>query len=192
MDDRSLKVLEFYQLREVLETFSVSPLGRKRCEALRPSTDLSLIRLRLAKVLELKEILETLGDIPIRGLKDIEEILRRLEIEGSILTVQEFIDIHKQIDLSKGLKRFFQKLKVVKSPYLQEKISRLSTLKTLEKEILQAINTKGEILDRASPALADIRHRLGAVRERANPTHLPGTIHYIEKREICTSHQIRL
>jgi len=167
MDDRSLKVLEFYQLREVLATFCVSPLGRKRCEALRPSTDLSLIRLRLAKVLELKEILETLGDIPIRGLKDIEEILRRLEIEGSILTVQEFIDIHKQIDLSKGLKRFFQKLKVVKSPYLQEKISRLSTLKTLEKEILQAINTKGEILDRASPALADIRHRLGAVRERA-------------------------
>jgi len=167
MDDRSLKVLEFYQLREVLETFSVSPLGRKRCEALRPCADLSLIQLRLAEVLELKEILETLGDIPIRGLKDIEEILGRLEVEGSILSVQELIDVHKQIDLCKGLKRFFHKLKVVKSPHLQEKISRLSTLKTLEKEILQAISIKGEILDRASPALTDIRHRLGAVRERA-------------------------
>jgi DNA mismatch repair protein MutS2 len=36
----------------------------------------------------------------------------------------------------------------------------------LEKEILQAINTKGEILDRASRTLLDIRHRLGAVREK--------------------------
>lgn len=167
MDDRSLKVLEFYRLREVLATFCVSPLGRKRCEALRPSTDLSLIQLRLSDVLGLKEILETLGDIPIRGLKDIEEVLRRLDIEGSILTVQELIEIQKQINLSKGLKRFFQKLKGVSSPHLQEHISRLSTLKTLEKEILQAISTKGEILDRASPALGDIRRRMGAVRERA-------------------------
>jgi DNA mismatch repair protein MutS2 len=167
MDDRSLKVLEFYQLLEVLKTYSISPLGRKRCEALRPSTDPSLIRSRLAEVLELKEILETLGDIPIRGLKDIEEILRRLEAEGSILNVQEFIDIYKQIDLCKGLKRFFQKLKVIEAPRLQEKISKLSSLKALEKEILHAINTKGEILDRASPTLKDIRHQLGAVRERA-------------------------
>ena len=167
MDDRSLKVLEFNQLLEVLKTFSISPLGRKRCEALRPSTDVLLIQSRLAEVLELKEILKTTGEIPIRGLKDIEEILRRLEIEGSILGVQEFIDLYKQIDLCKGLKRFFQKLKVVEVPHLQEKISNLSSLKNLEKEILQVINTKGEILDRASPTLKDIRHQLGEVRERA-------------------------
>jgi DNA mismatch repair protein MutS2 len=167
MDDRSLKVLEFYQLLEVLKTFSVSPLGRKRCEALRPSTDVLLIQSRLAEVLELKEILETTGEIPIKGLKDVEEILRRLEVEGSILGVQELIDIYKQIDLCKGVKRFFQKLKVVEAPHLQEKISKLSSLKTLEKEILQAINTKGEILDRASPTLKEIRRQLGEVRERA-------------------------
>jgi DNA mismatch repair protein MutS2 len=167
MNDRSLKVLEFSQLLEVLKTFSVSPLGRKRCEALRPSTDVLLIQSRLAEVLELKEILETSGEIPIKGLKDVEEVLRRLDVEGSILSVQEFIDIYNQIDLCKGLKRFFQKLKVVEAPHLQEKISRLSSLKALEKEILQAINTKCEILDRASPALKEIRHQLREVRERA-------------------------
>jgi DNA mismatch repair protein MutS2 len=167
MDDRSLKVLEFYQLLEVLKTFSVSPLGRTRCETLRPSADILLIQSRLTEVLELKEILETAGEIPIKGLKDVEEILRRLEVEGSILGVQELIDIYKQIDLCKGLKRFFQKLKVVEAPHLQEKISKLSSLKTLEKEILQAINTKGEILDRASPTLKEIRRQLGEVRERA-------------------------
>ncbi len=167
MDDRSLKVLEFYHLLEILKTFSTSPLGRKRCEALRPSADLTLIQSRLAEVMELKEILEILGDIPIRGLKDIEGILKKLEVEGSVLEVQELLDIYHQIELCKGLRRFFLKLENMKAPRLQERVSELSSLKVLEKEILQAINTKGEILDRASPTLSEIRHRMGAIRERA-------------------------
>jgi DNA mismatch repair protein MutS2 len=179
MDDRSLKALEFYQLLDVLKTFSNSPLGRKRCEALKPSTDLPLIRSRLAEVLELKEILETIGDLPLRGLKDIEEVLQRLEIEGSILNVQELIDIYQQVDLCKGLRRFFQKLRIVKAPRLQEKVLKLSTLKAFEKEILQAINTKGEILDRASPTLADIRDQLRATREKAK-----GVLEHLLHKEV--------
>jgi len=167
MDDRSLKVLEFYHLLEILKTFSTSPLGRKRCEALRPSADLTLIQSRLAEVMELKEILEILGDIPIRGLKDIESILRKLDVEGSVLEVQELLDMYHQIELCKGLRRFFLKLENMKAPRLQERVSEFSSLKVLEKEILQAINTKGEILDRASPTLSEIRHRMGAIRERA-------------------------
>ncbi len=167
MNDRSLKLLEFYHLLDILKEYSISPLGRKRCEALRPSKDLPLIQSRLADVMELKGILETEGEIPLGGLQDIEGILSELEIEGSVLDVQEFLDLYHQMVLCKGLKRFFQKLENVKGPRLQEKISRLSYQKALEKEILQTINTKGEILDRASPALLDIRQRLGGVREKA-------------------------
>ncbi len=167
MDDRSLKLLEFYHLLDVLKEYSISPLGRKRCEALRPSRDLPWIQSRLAEVMELKKILEAEGDIPLGGLKDIERILNKLEIEGSLLEVQELLDLYHQLVLCKGLRRFFQKLENVKAPHLQERISRLSYQKALEKEILQTINTKGEILDRASPALSDIRHRLGVIREKA-------------------------
>ena len=151
----------------ILKEYSVSPLGRKRCEALHPSRDLSLILSRLAEVRELKEVLETAGDIPIRGLKDIEEIFGRLEVEGSALGVQELLDVCRQIELCRGVKRFFQKLEGDRSPRLQEKVSRLSAPRGLEKEILQAIDPKGEILDRASAALSEIRHRLRTAREKA-------------------------
>ena len=167
MDDRSLKFLEFFHLLDILKDYTISPLGRKRCEVLRPSKDLPSIQSRLAEVMELKKIFEIEGEIPLRGLKDIEGILNKLEVDGSILDVQELLDLYHQMVLCKGLKRFFQKLEHVKAPHLQEKISKLSYQKALEKEILQAINTKGEILDRASPALLDIRHRLGVVREKA-------------------------
>ena len=167
MDDRSLKSLEFYHLIDILKEYSVSTLGRKRCDALRPSKDLPLIQSRLAEVVELKKIFETEGEIPLRGLKDIEGIFQKLEVEGSVLDVRELLDLHEQVVLCRGLRRFFQRLDNVRASRLQEKISRLSYQKTLEKEILQAVNIKGEILDRASPALLDIRHRLGGVREKA-------------------------
>jgi len=167
MDDRSLKFLEFYHLLDILKEYSISPLGRKRCEALRPSKNLSLIQSRLTDVMELKNVLETEGDIPLIGVKEIEGILDKLEIDGSVLDVGELLDLYYQIVLCKGLRRFFQKLEPVKALHLQEKISKLSYQKALEKEILQAINTKGEILDRASPALLDLRRRLGEVREKA-------------------------
>ncbi len=167
MNDRSLKLLEFYHLLDILKEYSISSLGRRRCEALRPSKDLPSIQSRLTEVMELKKIFEIEGEIPLRGLKDIEGIFKKLEVEGSVLEVQELLDLYQHVVLAKGLKRFFQKLEHVTAPHLQEKISRLSYQKTLEKEILQAVNPKGEILDRASPALSDIRHRLGGVREKA-------------------------
>ena len=167
MNDRSLKLLEYYHLLNILKEYSISPLGRKRCEALRPSKDLPSIQTRLTEVMELKKILETEGEIPLGGLKDIEGIFKKLEVEGSVLDVRELLDLYEQVVLCRGLRRSFQRLENVRAPRLQEKISKLSYQKTLEKEILQAVNIKGEILDRASPALLDIRHRLGGVREKA-------------------------
>jgi len=67
MDDRSLRVLEFFHLLDVLREFSISPLGRKRCEALRPVSNLTLIESRLAEVVELQQILRDRGDLPFRN-----------------------------------------------------------------------------------------------------------------------------
>jgi len=118
-------------------------------------------------VVELVTVLQTLEDLPLHGLKDIEGILKKAEIEGTVLDVRELLDLHHHIELCKGLRRFFQKVDPSKAPCLHEAISRLSVLKALEKEILRAVNPKGEILDRASPALMDIRLRLGALRGKA-------------------------
>jgi DNA mismatch repair protein MutS2 len=178
MEERSLKVLEFYNLLEALKTFSVSPLGQKRCEALRPSGDVFLIRSRLTEVIELKEILETVGTMPIQGLKDIEAALKKVEVEGAVLTVQELIDVSQQIALARAVKRFFSKLETGKFPRLQEKISNLSSFKELERKILRAIDPEGEIVDEASPALSEIRHQMGSIKEKAK-----GVLEHLFRRE---------
>lgn len=191
MDDRSLKLLEFFHLLDLLKEYAVSPLGRKRCEALRPSVDLPSIQSRLAEVMELKKILEIEEDIPLRGLKDIGGIFNKLDIEGSVLEIRELLDLYDQMVLCKGLRRFFQKLEPIRTLRLQEKISKLSYQKVLEKEILQSINTKGEILDRASPELWDIRQRLAAVREKAKGV-LENLLHQEGLQSIFQEHLITL
>jgi len=168
MDDRSLRVLEFYNLLDFMKEFSVSPLGRKRSENLRPTNDLFLIQSRLSEVIELKEIIETSGEVPLRGLRDIEEILKKLDIEGSVLDVKELLEIYNQIQLCKGIKKFFLKIDPKKVVHLWQKISSFSYLKSLERDILWAINQKGEILDRASPKLSELREQLRRIRERIN------------------------
>jgi DNA mismatch repair protein MutS2 len=178
MDERSLKALEFFQVLEALKEFSVSPLGQRRCLTLRPSGHLPFIQSRLTEVLELKEVLEIHGDFPLQGLKDVEAILRKLDMEGSALTVPEILDLYHHLVLAKDLRRFFLKLGSDAFPHLQEKVSRLSSLKALEKEILQAIHPKGEILDRASPKLSEVRDRMAKVRERAK-----GTLEHLLRRE---------
>jgi len=167
MDHHSLKALDFYHLLDILKEYATSPLGRKRCEALRPSSDVPTIQSRMAEVLELKGVLESAGPPPIRGLRELDGILQKLDIANSVLTVQELMDLCHQIVLSGGMKRFFERLEGVEAPRLQEKALRLASLKSLEKEILRAIDPKGEILDDASPGLSDIRHRIRAVREKA-------------------------
>jgi dsDNA-specific endonuclease/ATPase MutS2 len=121
------------------------------------------IQSRLAEVLELKGF-ETAGH-PFEAQR--ADGSGEIRCTGLVLTVQELMDLCHQIVLSGGMKRFFQRLEGVQAPRLQEKALRLASLKSLEKEILRAIDPKGEILDDASPGLSEIRHRIRAVREKA-------------------------
>jgi DNA mismatch repair protein MutS2 len=178
MDDRSLNVLDFPNLLGLLKGFSCSPLGRKRCETLRPSSDLPWIRSRLAEVVELKKMLETEGPPPISGLKDIEEILKRVDVEESVLTVQELMELCDQIALTGGVRRYVDRQDESQWPLLRERMAGLSPLKSLEKEILRAVNAKGEVLDGASASLLEIRDQLRTTREKAK-----GVLEHLLRRE---------
>ena len=83
MDDRSLKVLEFDHLLDILKEYSIFS---NRPETLQGVKAFRKTCLRFnqdpLKFLKIKEILETVGDPPLQGMKDIEEVLKRLAIRG--------------------------------------------------------------------------------------------------------------
>jgi len=130
------------------------------------------------EVVELKKLLETEGPPPLSDLKDIEEILKRVDVEESVLTVQELMELCGQIALAGGVRRYVDGLDESRSPLLREKTAGLSHLKSLEKAILRAVNAKGEILDGASASLLEIRDQLRETREKAK-----GVLEHLLRRE---------
>jgi dsDNA-specific endonuclease/ATPase MutS2 len=71
IDDHTLDVLEFGQVRQMLASFASSKLGKDSAIALYPSLDASWASERVAETTELKHLLEQEIRIPLAGLRDI-------------------------------------------------------------------------------------------------------------------------
>ena len=71
IDEHTLDVLEFDQVRKALASFASSKLGRDAAEALYPSLDADWITERLAETTELKRLLDEGIRLPLAGLRDI-------------------------------------------------------------------------------------------------------------------------
>jgi DNA mismatch repair protein MutS2 len=77
IDDHTLDVLEFDQVRKVLASFASSKLGKDAAMALYPSLDQNWIAGRLAETTELRQLLDQGIRIPLAGLRDIRELLEQ-------------------------------------------------------------------------------------------------------------------
>jgi DNA mismatch repair protein MutS2 len=165
MDEHTLRVLEFEKVKLFLKQFATSEPGKRSCERLYPSGHLEEVRVWLREVGELRKIVNTEGDIPLPGIRDIEETVQKTKVENFILTSKELLDIQCTLEVASKIKRFFKRVKG-DFPLLKKIADQIIILDSLEKRIKTAIGTQGEILDTASPELKEIRRRIKQVREK--------------------------
>lgn len=166
MTEHTLQVLEFHSVLSLLKGFATSNLGESLCESLRPKRDIKEIESLLDEVSELKEILRVYGDIPISGIRDVEESVIKTRVEGFILDPFEFLDILSTLQAAHQLKRFFGKLEGTPYPLLRKMGNKLIFLPDLERKIEQAVGVRGDILDSASPKLKEIRGKIKRLRTK--------------------------
>ncbi|MHC4334209.1 MAG: hypothetical protein ACYSUV_10735 [Planctomycetota bacterium] len=65
IDEHTLRVLEFDEVRQILASFASSTLGRDAAKALYPSVDASWVNERMSETSELKGLLERGIRIPL-------------------------------------------------------------------------------------------------------------------------------
>lgn len=159
MNKHTLAVLEFDKILTFLKQFVTSPQGTRLCEHLTPLHHLQEIKTLLAEVTQMKEVLNIYDDIPIHGIKDIEDSVRKTRVQGFYLEPQQLQEICSTIETGRTIKTFF---KATGSHYqaLQESTHKLIPLKELEDTIKHAIGNHGEILDTASHELHTIRQQI--------------------------------
>lgn len=172
MNERSLRILEFYKIKERIKKYARTNAGKAMVEDLEPYDNVYEINNKLEESNEALEILLTKGNPPLEGLFDIQEGIERAK-KGGTLTPEQLLRVGSMLRVSRTMKEFFKREDAEKAyPRLEDLAYILVSIKALEDEIERAIVSEEEISDKASQTLFNIRRSIkeknSSVREKIN------------------------
>lgn len=163
MNTKSLKVLEFAKIIDMLSEQANSKLGKDKCKNLLPSTDLNIVLTGQKMTSAAKDRIRTKGIPSFLGLKDIKAALKRLEI-GSNLSQLELLNISDLLKITSKLIKYGVHEDDVnfELDILENNFRNLNELKSLAKELDRCILSEDTISDEASHNLSNIRKKIKA------------------------------
>ena len=164
MDQKTLSILEFNKVREQLAAHAAFALGRERALSLEPAVELEIIEARQRETAEALEIINREGGLPLGGVRDIREPLRKARM-GSTLSPESLLDIASTLYGTGQVRRFLLD-KAPEGSALQELAQRLEPAPGLRGQIEKCIGDDGEILDSASSTLRMLRSRMRSLQGR--------------------------
>ena len=164
MKERTLRVLEFTKIRDRLASKAMTDMGRERCEALVPSSNMTEIQRMQAETEEAKVILQYVGTSPLVPFSDVRASLTLAE-KGATLSPKALLEVAALMQSACAARKALDTERD-NTPILKELAQRLSTLHNVEQDITNAIISEDEIADRASNELMDIRRHLRGANER--------------------------
>jgi DNA mismatch repair protein MutS2 len=157
VNERTLRVLEYDKIKNMLMENAESSLGKELCSNLKPSTSEYEVKDSLKETQEAIDIIMKWGSLPLEGIRDIGESLKRAEI-GYVLTPGELLNICDLLRCIKHLKMFMKDgSKSEQFPIIYEIIDSMVYIKELQEVIENAIISEEEISDNASQKLHSIR-----------------------------------
>ncbi len=177
MQEKSLKVLEFYKIREMLVERAASALGKRRCQELVPVSDFETISRWQAETEEASTLVARTGVQPIAPFDDVEMQVSRAKV-GGVLSPKDLLMCARLMQTTRTVQRMLVSEKEEESaaPHIVNLARALLPMRELEEEILASILSEEEIADTASPALASIRRKIRSANERIRD-RLNGYLH---------------
>lgn len=156
MRQKDLQLLEYPKFLEDISKFTLNEKTKNKIKSLKPLTDKEKIQKKHKKVDEFILIVLKEGYFPLSEYPDIEESLKLLAIEESILSPHEILNISKLLNISRQIKNFFSG-KLSKENSLFYLYKKLFSSKDTENIINDSIDEAGYIKDSASRDLKRIR-----------------------------------
>lgn len=156
----------YYDLLDLIAKECHNPMGRDLVGALTASSEPSLIRHRLERVREMSHLLSSTMEIPMRRVADMRPTLTTLRAEGSYLTEEELAQVAQAILGYEGWYRLLTKEQnqFGAATPLYPNLSRLVVgnegLVEIARSIQRKLDQHGQLVDNASPRLAELRTAL--------------------------------
>jgi DNA mismatch repair protein MutS2 len=164
IQSETLELLEWNRLCQHLATFAATKLGAIAARQLQiPDSQPASTQL-LEQTKEVYQLESRLSaSLSFEGIQDIGDSLERAELQG-ILTGDELLAIATTLAGSRNLRRVIDNQENL--PILTELVAELRTYPELEQEIHRCIDERGQVTDRASQKLGEIRTELRRLRSQ--------------------------
>jgi len=162
MDPKSLEMLEFPRIREILAGYTSFSASRELAERLTPQTDYEAVTHSLNQTAEARSLLEFDRGFAVGDVVDIREKARLAALEG-LLEPLALLEVQQTLAALHELRRYLKSI-AGDFPLLWELGEGIAELKQIEKDIAACLDPAGEVLDTASPQLSEIRQQLRATR----------------------------
>jgi DNA mismatch repair protein MutS2 len=164
MDEKTLVTLEYTKILERLAGYASFGISAELARALRPTSEIADVRLRLAFTTEARRLLEVYDDFTIGGARDIRtqvDLARR----AGVLDPSELLDIKNTLIAARNIARTLERQPEPLNN-LKGLVPALLPPSGLIDAITRAISERGEVLDNASDRLGRIRSELKIAHDR--------------------------
>lgn len=180
MDKKSLELLEFPKVKELLAGYTSFEVSRELALAIEPLKDKEALELLLAQSAEARKLLGE-EHFSIGPVLDIREAVKVAAL-GKVLDPLVLIDVQQTLTAMHQVRRGLGR-RADEFPKLWEIAGNIVETPEIERSIAHCINPAGEILDSASAHLGDIRRKLRKTREQL-VARLEATLNSAKGRKI--------
>jgi DNA mismatch repair protein MutS2 len=163
MDSKTLNVLEYPKILEKLAGFCDFSASIELARSLQPTDSFELATSRLSETSEARKILSLKG----MGVGAAHDIRPQADLaaRGGVLDPHALLDVKSTLISCRDLKKNFDK-KENEYPRLTVIVEGLPETYGIVDAITKVLSERGEVLDSASPKLADIRRNLRIAQDR--------------------------
>ena len=163
MDDKTLDILGYNEIKETIKKYTASNLGKKLADEMMPQTKPRVVLDRFEEVKEAVSILREGSGVSLGGISDITPYVTKVE-KGMFLHPEELLKVADFLRCIRHLKKSIEAYEFT-APKLYSYSVGLESFKSIESEIEYCI--EGAIVhSRASRTLDKIRKRMNVLHSK--------------------------
>ena len=164
MNPKSLHTLEYDKIIDRLAALCAFPASRRLALDLQPSSDYPKVLRRQRLTAEGRRALELKPNLSLAPARDVGDLVGQAA-RGHVLEPPELLDVHATLSLARSIRNALSRLRV-HLPLLAEIAEGIEDFGGLEGRIDRTISQHAEVVDGASPVLAQLRRDARQAHDR--------------------------
>jgi len=164
VDERGLEVLDFQRIRERYAGQTHAPQSYARALECEPTTDFAVVRRLVGETSEMRALAQDAG-FSMQRIDDVDEAVATAA-RGVSLAARDLRSIAEALGAANAAVRAIRDAET-EVPLLRERCAPFRALPPIVNRVTDAIDERGNVLDRASAALARIRRSMQQAQDDA-------------------------